>query len=144
MPLSHTTRIWVGDYTDCVGADVIVIAAGTAQRPRETRLDLMKRNAAIFKTIIPHITVHNRTGILLVATNPVDVLSYVTLKVSGFPLQRVIGSGTVLDTARFRCLLEEHLGVDPRNVHAHIIGEHGDSEVPVRSLATVACMCLVD
>jgi len=144
MPLSHTTNIWAGDYPDCAGADVIVIAAGTAQRPGETRLDLVKRNAAIFQTIIPCITAHNQTGILLVATNPVDVLSYVTWKVSGFPSQRVIGSGTVLDTARFRYLLGEHLGVDPRNVHAHIVGEHGDSEVPVWSLATVAGMRLAE
>ncbi len=144
MPLSHTTRIWAGDYPDCFGADVVVIAAGTAQRPGGTRLDLVKRNAAIFRDIIPRITAHNQAGILLIATNPVDVLSYVTWKVSGFPSQRVIGSGTVLDTARFRYLLGEHLGVDPRNVHAHIIGEHGDSEVPVWSLATVAGIGLGD
>lgn len=144
MPLSHPTRIWAGDYPDCAGADVVVVAAGTAQRPGETRLDLVKRNAAIFNDIIPRITAHNQTGILLLATNPVDVLSYVAWKASGFPLQRVIGSGTVLDTARFRYLLGEHLGVDPRNVHAHVIGEHGDSEVPIWSLATVAGMRLDD
>ena len=144
MPLSHPTRIWAGDYPDCAGADVVVVAAGTAQRPGETRLDLVKRNAAIFKDIIPRITAYNTTGILLIATNPVDVLSYVTWKVSGFPSQRVIGSGTVLDTARFRYLLGEHLGVDPRSVHAHIIGEHGDSEVPIWSLAAVAGMRLDD
>lgn len=144
MPLSHTTRIWAGDYPDCAGADVIVIAAGTAQRPGETRLDLVKRNAAIFQTIIPRITASNQMGVLLVATNPVDVLSYVTWRVSGFPSRRVIGSGTVLDTARFRYLLGAHLGVDPRSVHAHIIGEHGDSEVPVWSLATVAGVRLSD
>jgi len=144
MPLSHPTRIWAGDYPDCARADVVVVAAGTAQRPGETRLDLVKRNAAIFKDVIPRITAHNTTGILLIATNPVDVLSYVAWKVSGFPSQRVIGSGTVLDTARFRYLLSEHLGVDPRSVHAHIIGEHGDSEVPVWSLANVAGMRLDD
>ena len=144
MPLSHPTRIWAGDYPDCAGADVVVVAAGTAQRPGETRLDLVKRNAAIFKDIIPCITAHNTAGILLIATNPVDVLSYVTWKVSGFPSQRVIGSGTVLDTARFRYLLGEHLGVDPRSVHAHVIGEHGDSEVPIWSLAAVAGMHLDD
>jgi len=138
VPLSHPTRIWAGDYPDCAEADVVVIAAGTAQRPGETRLDLVKRNAAIFKDIIPRITAHNITGILLIATTPVDVLSYVARKVSGFPSRRVIGSGTVLDTARFRYLLGEHLGVDPRSVHAYIIGEHGDSEVPVWSLANVA------
>jgi L-lactate dehydrogenase len=142
VPLSNPARIWAGDYPDCAGADVVVVAAGTAQRPGETRLDLIKRNAAIFKDIIPRITAYNTTGILLIATNPVDVLSYVTWKVSGFPSQRVIGSGTVLDTARFRYLLGEHLGVDPRNVHAYIFGEHGDSEVPIWSLANAAGMRL--
>jgi L-lactate dehydrogenase len=144
MPLSHPTRIWAGDYTDCAGADVVVIAAGVSQKQGETRLDLVKRNAAIFEDIIPRITVCNTTGVLLIATNPVDVLSYVTWKASGFPSRRVIGSGTVLDTARFRYLLSQHLGVDPRSVHAHIIGEHGDSEVPVWSLANVAGMRLDD
>jgi L-lactate dehydrogenase len=144
MPLSHPTRIWAGDYPDCAGADVVVIAAGVSQRPGETRLDLVKRNAAIFEDIIPRITAYNTTGVLLIATNPVDVLSYVTWKASGFPSRRVIGSGTVLDTARFRYLLSEHLGVDPRSVHAHIIGEHGDSEVAVWSLANVAGIRLDD
>jgi len=143
-PLSHPTRIWAGDYPDCASADVIVVAAGTAQRPGETRLDLVKRNAAIFGEIIPRVTRHNKTGILLIATNPVDVLSYVAWKASGLPAQRVIGSGTVLDTARFRHLLGHYLGIDPHSVHAHIIGEHGDSEVPVWSLATVAGMGLTD
>jgi L-lactate dehydrogenase len=140
MPLSNPARIWVGDYADCAGADVVVVAAGTAQRLGESRLDLNRRNAAIFDDVIPRITERNRTGILLIATNPVDALSYVAWKASGFPAQRVIGSGTVLDTARFRYLLGERLGLDPRNVHAHIIGEHGDSEVPVWSLANVVGM----
>jgi len=144
VPLSNPVRIWAGDYADCAGADVVVIAAGTAQRPGETRLDLVKRNAAIFNDVISRITAHNQTGILLIATNPVDVLSYVAWKVSGFPSGRVIGSGTVLDTARLRYLLGEHFGVDARNVHAYIIGEHGDSEVPVWSLANVAGMQLDD
>jgi L-lactate dehydrogenase len=113
------------------------LTAGTGQRPGESRLDLVKRNAAIFRQIVPGITQHNRTGILLVATNPVDVLSYVTWRESGFAPGRIIGSGTVLDTARFRYLLAQHLGIDARNVHAHIIGEHGDSEVPVWSMANV-------
>jgi L-lactate dehydrogenase len=142
VPLSHSVRIWAGDYSDTAGAEVVVVAAGVAQRPGETRLDLVKRNAAIFGDVIPHITEHNESGILLIATNPVDVLSYVAWKASGFPAERVIGSGTVLDTARLRYLLAEHLRVDPRNVHAHVIGEHGDSEVPVWSLANVAGMQL--
>jgi L-lactate dehydrogenase len=138
VPLSNPLRIWAGDYSDCAGADVVVVAAGTGQKPGETRLDLVRRNAEIFANIIPRITEHNRQGILLIATNPVDVLSYVSWKLSGFPWQRVIGSGTVLDTARFRHLLGRHLNIDPRNVHAHIIGEHGDSEVPVWSMANVS------
>jgi L-lactate dehydrogenase len=142
VPLSNPVRVWAGDYDDCAGSDVMVVTAGTAQRPGETRLDLVKRNAGIFEDIIPAISECNPTGILLVATNPVDVLSYVAWRLSGFPAGRVIGSGTVLDTARFRYLLSEHLGVDARNVHAHVIGEHGDSEVPVWSLANVAGMQL--
>ena len=137
VPLSNPMRIWAGDYADCAGADVTVISAGTAQRPGEARLELLKRNAKIFRDIVPHIVEHNRTGILLIATNPVDILSYVAWKESGLPAARVIGSGTVLDTARFRYLLGQHLGVDSRNVHAHIIGEHGDSDVPVWSMANI-------
>jgi L-lactate dehydrogenase len=138
IPFTRPVRIWAGDYADCAGAAVIAICAGAGQKPGETRLDLVKRNAAIFREIVPRIAEHNRDGILLVATNPVDVLTYVAWKVSGLPPGRVIGSGTVLDTARFRYLLSQHFGVDPRSVHAHIIGEHGDSEVPVWSLANVA------
>jgi L-lactate dehydrogenase len=137
-PLSNPVRIWAGDYPDCAGADVVMIAAGTAQRPGETRLDLVKRNAGIFQQIVPRVVEHNKNGVLLIATNPVDVLSYVAWRLSGFPPERVIGSGTVLDTARFRFLLAQRLGIDARNVHAHIIGEHGDSEVPVWSMANVA------
>jgi L-lactate dehydrogenase len=144
VPLSNPMRIWAGEYADCADADVVVISAGTGQRPGESRLDLVKRNAGIFQEIIPRITEHNRRGILLVATNPVDVLSYVAWKVSGFSSQRVIGSGTVLDTARFRYLLAQHLGVDARNVHAHIIGEHGDSEVAVWSKANITGIGLED
>jgi L-lactate dehydrogenase len=142
VPLSNPVRVWAGDYADCAGAGVVVVTAGSAQRPGETRLDLLKRNARIFEDVVPRISECNRTGILLIATNPVDVLSYVAWKLSGFPARRVIGSGTVLDTARFRYLLGEYLGVDARNVHAHVIGEHGDSEVPVWSLANVAGMRL--
>jgi L-lactate dehydrogenase len=116
---------------------VVVIAAGAAQRPGETRLDLVKRNAAIFEQIVPRVTEYNQSAILLIATNPVDILSYVAWKLSGFPPERVIGSGTVLDTARFRYLIADRLGVAARNVHAHIIGEHGDSEVAVWSMANV-------
>ncbi len=144
VPLANPTRIWAGDYADCAGADVVVVTAGSAQKPGESRLDLVKRNASIFGDVIPSITAHNQSCILLIVANPVDVLSYVAWKLSGFPQERVIGSGTVLDTARFRYLLGEQLGIDPRNVHAYIIGEHGDSEVPVWSLANVVGMPLDD
>jgi len=143
-PFSHPTRIWAGDYPDCAGAVVTVVAAGVSQRPGETRLDLVKRNAEIFRQIIPQVATHNPEGILLIATNPVDVLTYFSLKLSALPPQRVIGSGTVLDTARFRHLLGEYFKVDPRSIHAHIIGEHGDSEVPVWSLANIAGMKIPD
>jgi L-lactate dehydrogenase len=143
-PFAHPTRIWAGDYRDCAGAAVTVVTAGAAQHPGETRLDLVKRNAEIFSHIVPEVAKNNPGGILLIATNPVDVLTYLSLKLSGLPAKRVFGSGTILDTARFRHLLSEYFDVDPRSVHANIIGEHGDSEVPVWSLANIAGMRLAD
>jgi L-lactate dehydrogenase len=142
VPFAHPTRIWAGDHADCAGAAVTVLTAGTAQKPGETRLDLVKRNASIFGQIVPEVARHNPDGLLVVASNPVDVLTYAAWKLSGLPAQRVIGSGTILDTARFRYLLSQHFGVDSRSVHAYIIGEHGDSEVPVWSLANIAGMRL--
>ncbi len=142
VPFAHPTKICAGEYSDCEGAALTVIAAGVGQKPGESRLDLVKRNVAIFSQIVPRVAQANPEGIILVATNPVDVLTYMTLKLSGLPPHRVFGSGTILDTARFRYMLSEHLGVDPRSVHAYIIGEHGDSEVPVWSLANVAGMRL--
>lgn len=142
VPFTHPTRIWAGDYADCAGAVVTVLAAGANQRPGETRIDLVKKNAAIWHDIVPEIAHNNPHGILLIATNPVDVLTYAALKLSGMPAKRVIGSGTILDTSRFRYLLSEHFGVDARSVHAFIIGEHGDSEVPVWSSANIAGMRL--
>ncbi|HXP46043.1 MAG TPA: L-lactate dehydrogenase [Terriglobales bacterium] len=144
VPFAHPTRIWAGDYTDCTGAIATVIAAGVNQKPGETRIDLLKRNAAVFANVVPPVARHNPQGILVIATNPVDVLTYASLKLSGYAWQRVIGSGTILDTARFRQLLSQHFKVDSRSVHAHIIGEHGDSEVPVWSLANIAGMRLTD
>jgi len=144
VPLTHSTRIWAGDYADIAGAAITVVTAGTAQKPGETRLDLVQRNYSIYKTIIPQIVAANPDGLLLIASNPLDVLSYAAMKLSGLPANRVIGSGTILDTARFRYLLSQHAGVDPRSVHAYIIGEHGDSEVPVWSLANIAGMDLTD
>ena len=144
MDLSHGSayltpmNIYAGSYDDIVDAGLIVITAGANQKPNETRLDLVKKNVAIFKSIIPEIKNRNCEGILLIVSNPVDILTYVTLKLSGFPANRVIGSGTVLDTARLKYVLGKHLQVDPRDVHAYIIGEHGDSELAVWSGAQVA------
>lgn len=144
VPFAHPTRIWAGTYADCAGAAVTVIAAGVGQRPGETRLDLLRRNAAVFRDIVPQVALHNPNGIFLIATNPVDVLTYATWKLSGVASRRVIGSGTILDTARFRYALGQHFGVDARSVHAYIIGEHGDTEVPVWSLANIAGVRLRD
>ena len=142
VPFAKPTRVWAGSYADCGGAAVTVIAAGAGQKPGETRLDLVRKNAAIFGQIVPRVAEANPTGIILVATNPVDVLTYETWRQSGLPPERVIGSGTILDTARFRAALSDHFGVDPRSVHAFIVGEHGDSEVPVWSSANIAGMRL--
>lgn len=144
MDLNHglsfvrPVKIWAGDYSDCEDADIIMISAGAAQRPDEKRLELVHRNFEVFKDIVPQVTRYNKNGIFLITTNPVDIMTYATIKLSGYPPQRVIGSGTILDTSRFRYILGEHLGIDPRNVHAYIIGEHGDSEVPVWSLTNIA------
>jgi L-lactate dehydrogenase len=149
MDLNHglsfvqPTIIESGDYSACRGADIVVVTAGAAQKEGETRLDLVRKNTEIFKKMIPEITAHD-PGILLIVSNPVDVLTYVALQVSGYPMNRVIGSGTSLDTARFRFLLSKHCQVDPRNVHAYIIGEHGDSEVPVWSLVNIAGVSFLD
>jgi L-lactate dehydrogenase len=120
------------------GAAVTVLAAGVGQRPGQSRLDCIQANARLWREIVPQIALHNPRGILRVATNPIDVLTYAAWKLSELPPSRVLGSGTVLDTARFRFLLSQHFGVDARSVHAFIIGEHGDSEVPMWSLANTA------
>lgn len=144
MDLSHGSayltpmNIYAGTYDDIVDAGLIVITAGANQKPDETRLDLVKKNVQIFKSIIPEIKERNCEGILLIVSNPVDILTEVALKLSGFPAHRVIGSGTVLDTARLKYVLGKHLQVDPRDIHAYIIGEHGDSELVVWSGAQVA------
>jgi L-lactate dehydrogenase len=138
LPFAEPVRIKAGDYGECANADIVVIAAGAAQKPGESRLNLVERNVAVFKQVIPNIKEHNDRCILLIATNPVDIMTYVSLKLSGFPPNRVIGSGTVLDTSRLRSLIGEHFKIDSRNVHAYIIGEHGDSEVPVWSSASIA------
>jgi L-lactate dehydrogenase len=138
MPFVKPVKIYAGDYPDCRDADIIVITAGANQKPGETRIDLVYKNTAIFKTIIDNVVRYNRNCILLVVTNPVDILTYVTYKLSGFSKHKVIGSGTVLDSARFRYTIGEYVGVDTRNIHGYIIGEHGDSEVPTWSLTNIA------
>ncbi len=134
---SNPTKTWAGQYSDCKDADIVCISAGANQKPGETRLDLVKKNLSIFKTIVDEVMASGFQGIFLVATNPVDILTYATWKFSGLPQERVIGSGTILDTGRFRFLLGEYFDVTPSNVHANIIGEHGDTELPVWSHATV-------
>ncbi|WP_027086746.1 L-lactate dehydrogenase [Cohnella panacarvi] len=138
IPFLGTTKLWAGTYEDCKDADIIVITAGAAQREGEPRTELLKRNAMIMDSILTEVVKYNTDGILLLASNPVDVMSYFAWSKTGWPVNRVIGSGTLLDSARFRYLIGNHLNIDPRSVHAHIIGEHGDSELPVWSLANVA------
>jgi len=144
LPFTRPVKIYSGDYSDTKNPDIIIITAGANQRPGESRIDLVGRNAKIFEDILAIILKYNNDSILLVVTNPVDILTYLTYKFSGFPKERVIGSGTVLDTARFRYLLAEHTNIDPRNVHAYIIGEHGDSEVPAWSVANIAGISMND
>ncbi|MDJ0555281.1 MAG: L-lactate dehydrogenase [Microcoleaceae cyanobacterium MO_207.B10] len=141
VPFISPTTIKAGTVAD-VGknADIIIITAGSNQKEGETRLDLVGRNVKIFKGLIGDIVEHCPNAILLIVTNPVDIMTYVTLKLSGFPSSRVLGSGTVLDSGRFRSLLAQKLNLDPRSIHAYIIGEHGDSEVPVWSKVNVAGM----
>lgn len=144
LDLSHALaftspkKIYAADYSDCHDADIVVISAGAAQKPGETRLDLVKKNMRIFKDIVGQIMDSGFDGIFLVATNPVDILTYATWKFSGLPKHRVIGSGTSLDSARFRQEIATILDVDARNVHGYILGEHGDTEFPVWSHANVA------
>ena len=144
MDLNHglffapPVSIRAGDYDECAEAAVIVITAGARQQPGESRLDLVQRNVAICKSIMSEITSRTSEAIVIMVTNPVDALTYVAQEVSGWPHGRILGSGTVLDSARFRYLLSDHCKVDPRNVHAYVIGEHGDSEVPVWSMTHIA------
>ena len=139
---SHTTRVVVGEVGDCCSAEVIILTAGLSQSGAKSRLEGLKETAAILKGLVLDVARHNPRGILLIASNPVDVMTYAAWKWSGLPAGRVIGSGTSLDTSRFRRRLAERYGVSPENVHAYIIGEHGDSQVPVISSARVAGMPL--
>ena len=138
LPFAKPMKIYAGDYIDLADAAIIIVTAGAGQKPGETRLDLVKKNVGIFKSVIPQIAEYNRDAIMLIVANPVDILTYTAIKLSGYPEGKVFGSGTVLDTARFKYLLGEHLGVDNRSVHAFIIGEHGDSEIAAWSSANVS------
>ena len=138
LPYTAAMDIYAGDYKDAADCSLIIITAGANQKPGETRLDLIGKNVAILKSIIPQITATDFEGILMIVSNPVDVLTYAAQRISGYPPERVIGSGTVLDTARLKYILGRHLDVDSRSVHAVIIGEHGDSELAVWSGANVS------
>jgi L-lactate dehydrogenase len=144
LDLSHGSffvppvSIRAGAYSDCANADIVVITAGASQKPGQSRLDLVGTNVEICKSVVSEIMQHTKQAILLMVTNPVDVLTYAAVNFSGLPAQRVIGSGTVLDTGRFRYLLSQHCGVDTQNVHGYVLGEHGDSEVMAWSLTSLA------
>lgn len=142
LPFARPMEIYAGTYDDISDCGLVIITAGANQKPGETRLDLVNKNVGIFRQVIPEIRKRNSGCILLVVSNPVDILTYAALKLSGFPKNRVIGSGTVLDTARLKYLLGRHLDVDSRSVHAYIIGEHGDSELAVWSSANVSGIAL--
>lgn len=138
IPFTLPSKIYAGGYEDLAGAYMVIVTAGANQAPGETRIDIASKNAKIISTIIPQITEYNQECILLIVSNPVDVMTTLALRISGFEPERVIGSGTVLDTARLKYVLGQELGLDYRNVHAWIIGEHGDSEIAVWSSAQVA------
>lgn len=140
VPFIRPVKVSAGDYADCEGSSIVIITAGYNQKPGETRIDLVKKNTEVFKSIIPELVKYCRDSIFLVVTNPVDILTYVTYKISGLSKEKVIGSGTVLDTARFKYLLGEHVGIDPRNVHTYVLGEHGDTEVATWSITNIAGM----
>ncbi len=140
IPFAHPLDVVTGNYSDLAGSRAVIISAGVNQRPGETRLQLLERNAAVFREVVPRILEHAPEAVLVVATNPVDVMTHLTARYvaeQGVPVQRVMGSGTTLDTARFRALLGRHLGVDAQHIHAYVVGEHGDSEVLTWSLVTV-------
>jgi L-lactate dehydrogenase len=143
MPFGSSSVVRHGDYPDLAGARAVVIAAGVAQKPGETRIDLLARNAAVFREVIDRITAHAPEALLVIATNPVDVMTQFAQRLSGLPAGRVIGSGTILDTARFRALLGRHLRIAPRSLHAYVLGEHGDSQVLAWSAAKAGSIPLV-
>lgn len=143
VPFVSSSVVRSGDYPELEGAGVVIISAGVSQKPGETRIQLLARNAEVFRSIISKVTKYAPDALILVASNPVDVMTEIATRISGLPPERVIGSGTILDTARFRTLLGQHLGISPHSVHAHVLGEHGDSEVLVWSSAVVGSVPLL-
>ena len=144
VPLAYNVKITAGDYPDCQGADIVIITAGAAQKEGETRLDLVHKNTTIMEDIVPKLVKYAPDSILLVVTNPVDIMTYVVMKLSGLPQNQVIGSGTVLDTSRLRYAVSLQTRVDTRNIHAYVLGEHGDTEFVAWSRAHVAGIPLRD
>jgi len=145
VPFAHPLRVKAGSYADLAGSRIVILTAGVNQKPGETRLQLLERNASIFRSIIPEVLTYAPETVLVIATNPVDIMTHLTAHYAaahGVPASRVIGSGTTLDTARYRALLGGYLGVDPNNVHGYVIGEHGDSEVLAWSLVTIGVIPL--
>ncbi len=143
-PFAAPARIEAGDYPDLADARVVILACGVGQKPGETRLQLLERNAAVFRQVVPRLLEHAPRAVLVVASNPVDVITEIVARLAGLPPGRVLGSGTILDTARFRTLLGQHLGVAAQSVHAHVLGEHGDSEVLAWSCAQVGGLPVED
>ena len=147
VPFAHPLEVRAGGYADLAGSKVVLLCAGVGQQPGETRLQLLQRNAAVFREVTPQVLEHAPDAVLVVATNPVDVMTHLAARIAadgGVPAGRVLGSGTTLDTARFRSLVGEQCGVDPHHVHGYVVGEHGDSEVLTWSLATIAGMPLAN
>ncbi|MCB1348397.1 MAG: L-lactate dehydrogenase [Maritimibacter sp.] len=144
LPFAARGQVSAGGYEALDGAALVIIAAGVGQKPGESRLDLLARNAEVFRAVVDATLTAAPDAVLLIASNPVDVMTGITTRLSGLPATRVIGSGTILDTARFRHLIGEHLGVDPRSIHAYVLGEHGDSEVLGWSSARVGALSLAE
>ena len=147
VPFARPLKVTAGSYADLKGSSAVILAAGVNQKPGESRMQLLQRNAAVFREVVPEVLVNAPDAVLVIATNPVDVMTHLAAcyaKAHGVPSSRVIGSGTMLDTARFRTLLGSHLGVDPQHIHGYVLGEHGDSEVLTWSLVTVGGMPLED
>ena len=144
LPFARPMNIYAGTYDDIADAAIIIVSAGAAQAPGETRLDLVKKNIRIFSFIMPELKKRDIGGVLVIVANPVDVLTYAAIQMSGLPENRVFGTGTVLDSARLKTMIGDYVGVDSRNCHAYVVGEHGDSEIVAWSSAKISGLPLVD